>query len=185
MKRIAIISTVFAIAGCASQPTNTTRNAAQAFTITKAQDTASQQIELETKLNEVLNFCQPRLSGYEIKAEKGATNAYWLSMSGLIAGSVIAPALAAGNAAANAAVIAAVSGWSGATNFASESLRTSGLSGSAVAQTRNTIITSVRNQIAIASDTSKDFDARRNALMMARADCVLYEIAVPTISSGN
>lgn len=185
MKRIALILTVFAIAGCASQPTITTRAAAQAFTITKAQDTASQQIELETKLNEVLNFCQPRLSGYEIKAEKGATNAYWLSMSGLIAGSVIAPALAAGNAAANAAAIAAVSGWSGATNFASESLRTSGLSGSAVAQTRNNIITSVRNQIVIASDTTKDFDARRNALMMARADCVLYEIAVPTISSGN
>ena len=181
MKRIALISTVFVIAGCAPLPTITTRAAVQAFTIAKPQDTASQQIELETKLNEVLNFCQPKLSGYEIKAEKGAREAYWLSMSGLIAGSVIAPALAAGNAAA----IAAVSGWSGATNFASENLRTSGLSGSAVAQTRNNIITSVRNQIVVASDTKKDFDARRNALMVAFADCVLYEIAVPTISSGS
>jgi hypothetical protein len=185
MKRIALISTVFVIAGCAPLPTITTRAAVQAFTIAKPQDTASQQIELEKKFNEMLNFCQQKLSGYEIKAEKGATNAYWLSMSGLIAGSVIAPALAAGNAAANAVAIAAVSGWSGATNFASENLRTSGLSGSAVAQTRNNIITSVRNQIVIASDTKKDFDARRDAVMMAFADCVVYEIAVPTISSGN
>lgn len=185
MNRITIISTALAIVGCASPPTNITRSAAQPFTITKDQDTARQQIELEAKLTEVLNFCQPRLSGYEMKAEKGATNAYWLSMSGLIAGSVIAPALAAGNAAGNAAAIAAMSGWSGATNFASENLKTSGLSGSAVAQTRNNIITSVRNQIAVASDATKDFEVRRNALMIARADCVLYEIATPTILTGN
>ena len=184
MKRIALISTVFVIAGCAPLPKFTSSAPSQAFTIETPQDTASQQKELETKLKVVLNFCQPILSGYEKKAERGATYAYWLSMSGLIAGSVIAPALAAGNGAANAAAIAAVSGWSGATNFASENLRTSALSGSAVAKTRNEIITSVRNQIATAWDTKKDFDARRNALMVAFADCVLYEIAVPTISSG-
>lgn len=186
MKLFAIPATALLLVGCATQqaaPPN--RLAAQSFSITKAADPAAQQIELETKLNDVLNFCQPRLSGYEVKAEKEAANAYWLSMSGLVAGAVIAPALAAGNAAGHAAAIAAVSGWSGATNFASESLKTSGLSGSTVAQTRNNIITSVRDEIAIASDAKKPFDERSNALMKARADCVIYEIAVPAIPASK
>ena len=185
MKIFVIPFAALVFAGCASQQAPSSRLAAQAFQITKAPDTASQQIELEAKLNEVLNFCQPRLSGYELKAEKEATNANWLSMSGLVAGAVVAPALAAGHAAAHAPAIAAFSGWSGATNFASESLRSSGLSGSTVAQTRNSIITSVRDQIVIASDAKKPFEERSNALMKARADCVLYEIAVPTVPASK
>ena len=168
------------IAGCAA-PKSQLRSAATPFKINAEGTDAQNQLEIEAKLIEVLDFCQPRLSGYEIKAENQASDAYWLAMSGLVAGSVIVPALAASSAAAHSAAIAGFSGWSGATNFASESLRTSGLSGATAAQTRNNIITSVRDQIIIAADVTKPFLQRRNALMMARADCVMYEISVPTI----
>lgn len=147
--------------------------------------TQEDQKQLELKLEEVLNFCLPRLSGYEKASADQARNAYWLSMSGLIAGSVLGPALVAANAAANAAAIAALSGWAGATNFAGQSLKSSGLSGSAIAETRNEIIKSVRNSITVASDGSKSFEERRSALMKARADCIIYEIAVPSIPQAN
>lgn len=184
MKNKIVLLFAVLVTACTSQH-QATRQSASGFEIRRAVSGDDQRKELENKLNEVLDFCQPRLSGYELKAEKQASNAYWLSMSGLIAGSVITPALAASAAASNAAAIAAFSGWSGATNFASESLRSSGLSGATVAETRNKIITSVRDQIVIAADTSKSFDDRSNALMKARADCVMYEIAVPTIPSSK
>ena len=140
---------------------------------------------LEAKLQEVLDFCLPRLSGYETASISQARKAYWLSMSGLIAGSVVAPALTAANATANATNIAALSGWAGATNFAGQALRSSGLSGSTIAETRNSIIRSVREGISVASDGTKSFDERRGALMEARADCIMYEIAVPSLPSSQ
>ena len=102
-----------------------------------------------------------------------------------MAGSVAVPALTAANATSNAGWIAGLGGWSGATNFAGQSLKESGLSGAALANTRNTIIRNVKDQIEIASDGTKAFDDRRNALMKARSECVMYEIAVPTISEGQ
>lgn len=178
-------------AGCGTTTRQTVAStAAKTFTIDKAIQTsgktsaelnAENQKILEAKLEEVLNFCLPRLSGYEKDSADQAKNAYWLSMSGLVAGSVLAPALTAANAAANASSIAALSGWSGATNFAGQALKTSGLSGSTVAETRNGIIKNVRDAIAVASDGSKSFDDRSGALMKARSECILYEIAVPSI----
>lgn len=190
MKTVCSLLAVLLITGCATKSSSTVdKSAAGTFSLnkittegkTKAQlDEANQKL-IEEKMAEVLNFCQPRLSGYEKNAADQAKDAYWLSMSGLIAGSVLAPALTAANAAANASSIAALSGWSGATNFAGQALKTSGLSGSTIAETRNSIIKNVRESIAIASDGSKSFEERRNALMKARADCILYEIAVPSI----
>jgi hypothetical protein len=87
--------------------------------------------------------------------------------------------------ASNAAWATGFSAWGGATNFASESLRTSGLSGSTIAETRNTIVKDVREQIKIAMDGNKTYDERANAILQARANCILYEIAVPTIPTSN
>ncbi|MBD8258261.1 hypothetical protein IFT96_23095 [Pseudomonas fluorescens] len=136
---------------------------------------------LESKLNEVLGFCLPRLSGYENASAEQAKKAYWLSMSGLIAGSVLVPGLAAASASGNAAAIAGLGGWAGATNFAGQSLKTSGLSGSTIAETRNKIIQKVNDSISVASDGSKTFNERRDALMKARTACIMYEISVPSI----
>lgn len=136
---------------------------------------------LETSLKEVLEFCLPRLSGYEKVSAEQAKKAYWLSMSGLIAGSVLVPGLAAASASGNAAAIAGLGGWAGATNFAGQSLKTSGLSGSTIAETRNKIIQKVNDFVRIASDGSKTFGERRDALMDARTACIMYEISVPNV----
>ncbi|MBU0588061.1 MAG: hypothetical protein KJ852_10725 [Gammaproteobacteria bacterium] len=181
--------------GCGTTTTNPSvaKTAASTFTITKLQTTGKSTAELdqanqkllEEKLEEVLNFCLPRLSGYEQASVDQAKNAYWLSMSGLIAGSVLGPALTAANATSNASSIAALSGWAGATNFAGQSLKTSGLSGSSIAETRNAIIKNVKDAVAIASDGSKSFEDRSGALMRARSECIIYEIAVPSIPQAN
>lgn len=107
---------------------------------------------LEKAFGDVLAFCEERLSGYESKAEKQAKRAFWISLSGLLAGAVISPALAAASAKGNAVWISAFSGWGGETNFVSQTYRTSGLSGATIAQTRNEIISKVGAQIAIASN---------------------------------
>jgi hypothetical protein len=188
---VAIACLVCMLPGCSSQYVNRASvdsTASRTFSVQQVkvrgsladQDAADRRV-LEDGLNEVLNFCLPRLSGYEKKSADQAELAFWLSMSGLLAGAVAVPALTAAAAQANAAWIAGLSGWAGATNFASQVLRSSGLSGSAIAETRNTIIRNLKEQIAVASDGSKTFEERRNALMKARAECVVYEISVPTV----
>ncbi len=153
--------------------------------ISEVQRQAHNDAELEARLAETLNFCMTRLSGYEEKSEEQARKAYWLSMSGLIAGSVAVPALAAASATGNAAWIAAAGGWAGATNFASQHLQTTGLSGATIATTRNNIVKSVTEQIEIATNTAQLPEVRAAAIMKARAQCVLYEIAVPIVNTQS
>lgn len=189
--RISVLVLAGLLVGCAtpSKQTAVDKSAATTFSIEKITDSRKtteklneeNQRLIESKLEEVLNFCLPRLSGYERKSAEQANKAYWLSMSGLVAGAIAVPALTAANAASNAGWIAGLGGWSGATNFAGQALKESGLSGATIAETRNSIIRRVTDQIEIASDGTKQFDERRNALMKARAACVMYEIAVPTI----
>ncbi len=194
MKNYFLLITVL-ISGCTTIPKNMQADISSSKTMfiskinssNKAageQNKENQEI-IESRLKETLEFCQPRLSGFEKESATQAKNAYWLSMSGLIAGSVLAPALTAASANANAAWIAALSGWSGATNFASQSLKTSGLSGSAIAETRNSIIKNVKDQIVIASDGLKTFEERSAAIMKIRAECIVYEIAIPNTSQQN
>lgn len=188
-----LIATGFFLSGCAApQFVKVSDSASQTFKIelTKQRHGLTAETvreandkELEKYLQEVLDFCQARLSGYEIKSERQARVAYLLSLSGLISGAVVSPVLLAASASGNAAWAAGFGGWAGATNFAGESLRTSGLSGTTIAETRNTIVKNVKDQIAIALDGKKPPEDRANAIMQARANCVLYEIAVPTISS--
>ena len=115
------------LSGCATQNTGLKANlsSGKAFSIDEVSSvnkTANQvarenNLVIEARMQEVLDFCLVRLSGFERDSAAQAKKSYWLSMSGLVAGSVIAPALTAGNAASNARAIAALSGWSGATNF--------------------------------------------------------------------
>lgn len=140
---------------------------------------------IEAKLSEVLTYCKPILSGFEKDAATRSKHAFWLSMSGLIAGSVLGPALTAKSAAGNAAWTSALSGWAGATNFAGQNLKTSGLSGTTIAETRNKIIHDLNEHIATATDGGNLFSVRRASLMKASAACTVYEIAVPNISDIN
>lgn len=182
---------LIAVGGCSTSAiqSNVDGSSARTFSLEKVAspglskeqlDEENQKL-LESKLEEVLNFCLPRLSGYEKTSAEQAKKAYWLSISGLVAGSILVPGLTAASASGNAPAIAALGGWAGATNFASQALKSSGLSGSTIAETRNGIIQRVKDEIATASDGTKSFEERRNALMRARSECIIYEISVPNI----
>jgi hypothetical protein len=184
------------VSGCSSLATRDDRQVAEAagtFSLQRAIDPGKtpqelseiDRVNLERSFGDVLSFCQERLSGYELQSRTQARRAFWLSMSGLIAGSVLAPGLTAASAQSNAAWISALSGWAGATNFAGQAYRTSGLSGTTIADTRNRIIDKVSSQIKIASNGDNTFDERKNALMQARAECILYQIAVPSIPASE
>jgi hypothetical protein len=161
------------------------QDVAKSVSLIETQDAKADADNIEKALRETLEFCAPILQGYEDKTESQAKRAYWLSISGLVAGSVLAPALVAGNAAANASSVAALSGWAGATNFASESLKSSGLSGTATAETRKGIIKNLTSAIEIATDNTKTFLERKTSILKARASCVIYDIAIPAIQSSE
>lgn len=198
MKNIFLVALfVLAITGCSSTGIvkSVDKSASRTLMLTKTETSdksiAAQKLDeevnnkkLENALSEVLDYCKPLLSGYEKDSAQQARNAYWLSMSGLVAGSVFAPALIVAST-SNGTAVAALSGWAGATNFAGQALKTSGLSGSTIAQTRNDIINGLKVEIASATDGSKSFEYRRSALMRAKAGCILYEISVPAIPDAN
>lgn len=146
-----------------------------------SQATDSERAALRVALSEMEQFCTPRLSAMEGESKDKAKNAFWLSVAGAISGTVIAPALTAGNAAGNSTAIAAFSGFSGATNFMSQSLTSSGNSGSTDATTRNAIVASIWQQLNAAFDEQKTIGERLAAVDKAKAACVFYSIHVPSV----
>ena len=180
MRKLMLILVVL-LTGCASAPRSPVpADAARTFAGASASEA-----DIETRLNEALEFCLPILSGYERDAVKRAKRAWWLRMSGLVAGSVIAPALVAAAPAANAAWTAGMAGYAGASSFASEAYQSAGLSGTSSAETRNAIVKELSNQIATVTDGSLELDVRRAALLRVRSSCVVYSITVPTIPAGQ
>uniref|UniRef100_A0A6M3L1S1 Uncharacterized protein n=1 Tax=viral metagenome TaxID=1070528 RepID=A0A6M3L1S1_9ZZZZ len=165
----------FYLSGCSTVKRPVVKDGSlRAFSLT-------QQDNLEQKFQEVIDYCEPRLQGYENKSNVQASKAYWMNMSGLVSGAVIAPALLAsgvGNP-IGLGIITALSGWAGATPFASESLKVSGLSGSAVAEMRNAIVERIRDKAAIALDATKPYDERRAAIMGIVGECTIYPIVIP------
>jgi hypothetical protein len=142
--------------------------------------TLDEQAKIQTQIDNMLNYCQPILTKLEKDSAKGSNRSFWLSVVGLVSGSLISPTLAAGNAAKYAGAIAGFSSLGGATNLASESLKNNGLSGSSAANDRNEIITRIREKLAIVVDGNKEASERLNAITTAKAECTLYKITVPT-----
>lgn len=148
----------------------------------KAKDLSPDELQLVSDdVDALIAYCKPILSGMENDSKRKAEHAYLLSMAGLLAGAVVAPALTAANAQANAAWIAGLAGFAGATNTASEALRLSGLSGSTDATTRNDIIKNLREKLQTMQDPESSVGQIRTAIVAARAECVLYDIAVPSV----
>ncbi len=186
MKRALIIGLSMALAGCAShQSVDSSANKMQPLVFEQALDEKSDAQAAEEQLKEdfaaMLLYCEQELSGFDSKVDRQAKNAFWLSIVGLVAGAVAVPALTAANATLNATWISALGGLAGATNLAGQSLASSGLSGTAAARTRNTIVDLLMTQIAIIADSGKEMKERRSALMKANAACVVYRITEPTV----
>lgn len=120
----------------------------------------------------------------ELKGDRSDSRRVWpaaLMITGIVAGSVVVPALAAGNAAANAGWIAGVGGLSGGAIASSKVLESSGLSGSADAKDRNKVAAAVRELAAVALDPSKPVDTRMAAAVRIKVECKLPDMHVPTI----
>ena len=141
-------------------------------------------VKFEDQFKEVLEFCQPRLQGFEAKSTHQAKLSFYMKLSGLLAGSVFAPALIAygSTSAIVMASTAALAGWAGASPFAGEALEASGLSGAGIAETRNRIIEDIRQALTKAVDGSLPLKNRRNALLEIQASCIAYEISVPHVN---
>lgn len=136
----------------------------------------------EEKLNQALEFCSPILSGMEADSTDGARKAFWLSMGGLLAGSVVAPGLTAANASANAGWIGGLSGFGGAAGFAGKNYESLGLNGRGQASQRNDIVERFRTHITTALDVQQDKQTRLNALYGAKVECVIYRAFTPQLS---
>jgi len=136
--------------------------------------------EIDAKWNEVLAFCQGTLDRLEGRTTKQAELSVFLTMSGLVAGAIVAPALTAAAAMANRAWISAFSGWAGATNLASQSVAAAGLNGVEVATRRNWIAGEVQKQSLIINDPSKGFGERTDAIRAMQASCVAAPMGIPS-----
>jgi hypothetical protein len=171
--KLATLALALLLTGCAAAPRSPVPvDAARTF---------SDASDIETGLTEALEFCAPILSGFESDAYKRGRRAFYLRMSGLLIGSVLVPGLTAANATANASWIAAGAGYGGSASFAASAYESSGLSGTAPAETRNAIVKDLTTSIATVTDGSLDLEVRRAALLRVRSSCVVYSITVPTI----
>lgn len=135
--------------------------------------------EIDERLTAVLRDCNAVITRMADQVASQESNSFWLSMSGLIAGAVLAPAATAANAMAHRAFISAASGWAGATNLASQTLRTVGLAGDAVASTRNQIITNMNIGITQATNTALSLDERFAGVQKTQAACIAFAVTVP------
>lgn len=108
-----------------------------------------------------------------------------LLITGIIAGSLVVPALAASNASANAGWIAAAGGLSGAATGSSKILDSAGLSGTSDAIDRNKLAEAIRTNLATAMDVSKDAKERYAAVTSMYATCYAPEFRVPNFETES
>lgn len=135
-----------------------------------------EQLEAEIKaaINDANQTCSDVIGSREQLAQERSRDTLTLSLIGLTAGSVIAPALTAANAAANAPWIAAFSGVGGASAVAVRQVDGAGMSGGADITIANNISTAVKAQMAIALDKTKDPADRYSAAIKAKTECLYY-----------
>jgi hypothetical protein len=192
---LSILACAVAITGCGSVPPQgkpqgsgalldanvvTSLQLVQAKKASEVSDADRQ--KLEAALEQLQTTCSEKLGGMESESKKKAQNAFWLSVAGAVAGSVVVPALAV-HAATNAGAIAGFGGFAGATNFMSQALVSSGNSGSADATTRNQIVAAIQAKLTDAFNEQKTIGERLTAIDAARAACVFYSIYVPSVTT--
>lgn len=195
--KLGIVACACAIAGCSTITAG--RNAHRVSPLLDANVVASlesvkdkkaseisptERQKLEAALSHLEATCSEKLSGMEKESKDKAQKSFWLSVAGAVAGSVIAPALTV-HAAANAGAIAGFSGFAGATNFMSQSLTSTGNSGSADATTRNQIVSSIQSHLTDAFNEQKKIGERLTAVYAAQASCVFYSMYVPSSTTYN
>tara|TARA_R110000796_G_scaffold54365_1_gene127183 strand:+ start:44207 stop:44842 length:636 start_codon:yes stop_codon:yes gene_type:complete len=121
------------------------------------------------------DICSEVVGARSRLADKRAEKTLWISIGGLVAGSVIAPALTAANASGNAAWISAFSGAGGASALTARTIDNAGYSGAADARIANDISAKVKEQMAIGLNESNIYSARYAAFVQAKVECNYYQ----------
>lgn len=161
---LAVIS-VFST-GCATSPPGSAYLGAKA----NPSDTHTT-LEINTEVERTLQVCYDLFGAKSQKADERSWNANMIAIGGLVAGSVIAPALVAANAAANATWIAAFSGAAGASAITVKNLDSSGLSGSHDILMLNALATKIHDDLATAYNVSNLEKDRLQGAANARSYC--------------
>ncbi len=134
---------------------------------------------LDEATADVLKHCKAQLETMEARAVRQRRTSLWVYGAGLIAGSVIAPALTAANAAKHAGAIAGLSGMAGAAGLAGKALEDTGFSGSSTVSERAKIAETIRIQLPTASNITEPDEKRYAALGIMQAACIAYDLTVP------
>lgn len=180
MRKSAVAFLLTLTAGCETVPLNSE------YLSAKAKSTDQYTIlQVNTQVDEILQPCFEIFGLKNKKAEERARNTNLIAIGGLVAGSVVAPALIAANAAANATWIAAFSGAAGASAITVKNLDSSGLSGSHDVLALNALATEVRADMTKAYNIKLDENERLGAAAHARAVCKTPLLQPITFSSGS
>ncbi|MBD9573805.1 hypothetical protein M2D07_028285 [Pseudomonas sp. BGr12] len=130
--------------------------------------------KIQSAIEDANQTCSEVIGSREQLAQKRSRDTLGISLIGLAAGSVIAPALTAANAAANAPWIAAFSGVGGASAVAVRQVDSAGMSGGADITIANNISAAVKTEMAIALNESTSPRERYSAAIKAKTECLYY-----------
>lgn len=193
---VVLLAAVVVISGCASDTSNLVPLIAEQKKLNQklsgGDNTAAAQekAKVDKELNELIikeieetnRVCSDVIGNREKLAEKRSKDTLMISMLGLAAGAVIAPALTSANAAANAPWISAFSGLGGASSLAVRQIDGAGFSGAADVNVINGISREVKKQMNIALNSTKSGDERYTAVIAARNECLYFPRAAVVIT---
>lgn len=129
---------------------------------------------IQAAIDDANLVCSEVIGSKSLLAEKRSKKSLWVSLGGLVAGAVVAPALISANAAANAPWIAIFSGLGGAANVATKTIDDAGFSGASDAETINNISARVKEKMIIAMKETNGPLERYEAAVAAKAECLYY-----------
>lgn len=200
---VVLLTALVAISGCASDVPNIAPLIAKQESIrimlggnidsAEKKEAQEKKEKVDKELNELITkeieesnrVCSDVIGNRERLAEKRSKDTLRISMLGLAAGAVIAPALTSANAAANAPWISAFSGLGGASSLAVRQIDGAGYSGAADINVINGIAREVKKQMNIALNTTKPGDERYAAVIAARNECLYFPRAAFVIVDGK
>ncbi|ALI04425.1 hypothetical protein C1Y08_20805 [Pseudomonas sp. FW306-02-F02-AA] len=174
IKKIILALAFFVFAGCGTSPLSEKQLLALSQTQTGRADNAIAEPVIQAAIDDANLVCSEVIGSRSTLAEKRSKKNLWISLGGLVAGAVVAPALISANAAANAPWIAAFSGMGGAANMATRTIDEAGFSGAADAQVMNSISASVKEKMIVAMIEPNGPKVRYEAAIAAKAECLYY-----------
>jgi hypothetical protein len=145
---------------------------------------ASPTNDLDDAYQNMMGYCSNTLTKFQQQSNRLT---YWtvaVAVVGSVAGSIAVPALTAA-ASTNKVWISAMGGISGTANAGQQALSSGGLTSASVLQSRETVLTNWKKDIADYYDSTKTLAEQKVAIEKSFADCELYDISTTSTSKTN